>query len=251
MSLTIDEIFAAFDQPPEKAVEFFKSKGIAITWTAKDFANLEEEAFTIAKVTQLDILQDMFDEVKSALDNGTTFNDFKKNAQDRLTAKGWNGEREVVNPDTGEVSTVNLGTPWRLRTIFETNLQSAYMQGRWLGMQETKETRPFLQVRSTIDKRTTQQCRDLHMKVFAIDDPIWSYIYPPGHYRCRRRVVSVNSRYVERKGLEVESSDNYPRDKWANSDGFAKHPSERWSPDLTKYNKDFATQYKKALKGNK
>ena len=47
-----------------------------------------------------------------------------------------------------------------------------YAQGDGSECRKQKETRPFLQVRSTIDKRTTQQCRDLHMKVFAIDDPI-------------------------------------------------------------------------------
>lgn len=248
MSLTIEEIFAVFDQPPEKAIELLKAKGIAITWSADDFAAMEQEAFTVAKVMQLDVLQDLYGEIESALEKGKTFHDFQKSARERLTAKGWNGEHEVTNPDTGETKTVNLGTPWRLRTIFDTNLQSSYMAGRWLGMQETKETRPYAQIRSTIDNRTTQQCRELDGKVFALDDPIWAYIYPPGHIRCRRRVVSVNKRYVERKGLTIETAENYPRERWANAAGFDKHPTKRWQPDLSKYNKDFVKQYKTALK---
>lgn len=248
MSLTIDEIFAAFDQPPDKAVEYLKAKGVAITWDAADFAALEEQAFSIAKVMQLDILQDMKDELDNALEKGITFHEFKKNVAERMTAKGWNGERESINPDTGEVSKVDLGSPWRLRTIFETNLQTAYMQGRWIGMQETIESRPYGQIRSTIDNRTTQQCRDLDGLIFALDDPIWSFIYPPGHFRCRRRVVSVNDRYLARKGLSVQDSSKYPKEKWGNSEGFQVHPMKRYTPNLDKYSKPFVQQYNKSFK---
>ena len=251
MSLSIEDIFAAFDKPPEKAVEFLKAQGLAITWSAKDFAALEEQSFTIAKVMQLDILQDMYDEAQNALNNGITLHEFKKNAQERLTAKGWNGEREVTNPETGEVATVDLGSPWRLRVIFDTNLQTAYMAGRWLGMMETKETRPYGQIRSTIDNRTTKKCRDLHLKIFLLDDPIWSWISSPGHIGCRRRVVSVNDRYLERKGLTVEDSSNYSKEEYGNPKGFDKLPTEKYSPDLSKYNPAFVEQFKDAMKGYK
>lgn len=248
MPLTINEIFAAFAEPPEKAIEFLRSKGLQTSWSADELSDMHTQAFTLAKVLQLDVLQDVQDELERALNGGKTFHEFKKNLQERLIAKGWWGKREVVNPETGETATVELGSPWRLRTIFQTNLQTAYMAGRYLGMLETTETRPFWQNRSIVDNQTTQQCADLDGKVYRYDDPIWAYIYPPGHYRCRRRVVSLGERYIEKKKLTVETAANYPKEKFGNSPGFDRHPAKQWSPNLSKYSTEFVEKYKEVLK---
>ena len=118
--------------PPKKAVEYLKNKGYAVTWDWEElWQDAQAQAFTVAKATRLDILQDIRDAVEKALQEGKTLAWFEKELTPVLQAKGWWGRQEHVDGETGEVSQVQLGSPWRLQTIYRTNLQTAYMAGRY------------------------------------------------------------------------------------------------------------------------
>ncbi|HOI51914.1 MAG TPA: hypothetical protein PLN02_06015, partial [Azonexus sp.] len=57
--------------PPRKAVEYLKSKGYAITWHWEElWQEAQAQAFTVAKATRLDILQDIREAVEKALAEG-------------------------------------------------------------------------------------------------------------------------------------------------------------------------------------
>ena len=54
--------------PPKKAVEYLKNKGYAVTWDWEElWQDAQAQAFTVAKATRLDILQDIRDAVEKAL----------------------------------------------------------------------------------------------------------------------------------------------------------------------------------------
>lgn len=80
--------------PPAEAIRFFK-KGIQFGFDWRDVWKEEHAvAFTVAKAMQIDILQDIRAALQDALENGTTFDQFKKDLIPVLQKKagGENGK---------------------------------------------------------------------------------------------------------------------------------------------------------------
>lgn len=197
----------AFTLAPAKAVEYFRSKGHRISWNWYDtYQEANAKAFTVAKVARLDVLQDIRGAVDGAIANGTTFAQFKKDLEPTLRNKGWWGKQIVVDSQ-GVAEQVQLGSVRRLKTIYGTNLQTAYMGGRWKGMVENASERPYWQYIAIDDGATRAKHRAMHKRVFRWDDPIWQSIYPPNDWGCRCRVRALTAKQVEAMGLAVEISD--------------------------------------------
>lgn len=193
--------------PPERAVAYLRAKGYAITWDWEElWQDAQTKAFTVAKVTRMDILQDIRDAVQRALDEGLTERWFQKELTPVLQAKGWWGRQEHIDGETGEISTVQLGSPWRLQNIYRTNLQTAYMAGRYAEQMANVDDRPYWQYVALLDSRTRPSHRALHGLVFRYDDPFWRSFYPPNGWGCRCRVVALSAEDVAALGITVQSS---------------------------------------------
>lgn len=202
------ELSAVFGLPPEKAIEYFQAKGYALTWDWRElWQEAQAKAFTVAKVMRSDILDDIRGALDYALNNGTTFRDFEKSLTPILQAKGWWGKTEHVNTITGETGTAQLGSPRRLRTIYQTNLQTAYMAGRYLSMMESADSHPYWRYVAVLDGRTRPMHRAMNGRVFRYDDDLWSTHYPPNGFNCRCRVSPLSAAAVEREGITVQSSE--------------------------------------------
>ena len=183
------EIAALFQMQPENAIAYLKQKHIAESWDWQDMLDdAHVSAFTIAKSAELDVATDIYQAVLKAAESGQTFSDFKRQLTPVLQQKGWWGKQAVPNPDTGELQNVQLGSPYRLKTIYLTNLQSAYMAGRYAEMTAAIATHPYWQYVTVNDGKVREAHRKLHGQVFAADDPVWDTLYPPLDYRCRCRV---------------------------------------------------------------
>lgn len=203
--LAID-LKAIFGLEPEKAVEYMKAKGYAITWSWQEMLDqAHDQAFTVAKAMRLDLLSDIRGALETALQDGQTLAQFTKALQPVLETQGWWGKQVIVD-SSGGAEMVQLGSPRRLKTIYQTNLQSAYMAGRKAEMEETVETHPYWMYVAILDGKTRPSHRALHGKVFRHDDPIWSSIFPPNGFNCRCRVVALTEAAVKRRGLAVVSS---------------------------------------------
>jgi SPP1 gp7 family putative phage head morphogenesis protein len=193
--------------PPEKAIAYLRKKGYKITFDHKEMQREEHiYNFTVAKATSLEILQDIRAEVDKALSEGTTLNTFQKNLRPLLQEKGWWGKKVMTDPKTGEEKLVQLGSSRRLAIIFDTNLRMAYAAGRWEGIQETKDLRPFLRYVSILDGRTRPQHRSWNDVVKLADDPWWDTHYPPNGWRCRCSVQQLSARDLKKQGLEVTTT---------------------------------------------
>ncbi|MDS9879381.1 phage minor head protein [Pseudomonas protegens] len=206
-SPTPADLKAIFGLEPKNAVAYLKSKGYAITWNWQEMLDqAHDQAFTVAKAMRLDLLSDIRGALETALQEGQTLKQFIAALQPTLESQGWWGKQVIVDSDgVGEL--VQLGSPRRLKTIYQTNLQSAYMAGRKAEMEQTTETHPYWMYVAILDGKTRPSHRALHGQVFRHDDPIWSAIYPPNGFNCRCRVVALTEAAVKRRGLKIVSSD--------------------------------------------
>lgn len=206
-SPTPADLKAIFGLEPKSAVAYLKSKGYAITWNWQEMLDqAHDQAFTVAKAMRLDLLSDIRGALETALQEGQTLKQFIAALQPTLESQGWWGKQVIVDSDgVGEL--VQLGSPRRLKTIYQTNLQSAYMAGRKAEMEQTTETHPYWMYVAILDGKTRPSHRALHGQVFRHDDPIWSAIYPPNGFNCRCRVVALSEAAVRRRGLKIVSSD--------------------------------------------
>lgn len=194
-----------FGLEPEASVKWFQSKGYALTFDWRDMAAEEHAyAFTVAKCAQLDVLATMREGVDAAIKNGTTFAEFQKTVRPQLQAKGWWGEKEQTDPVTGEVKLVQLGSPRRLKTIYDTNLRTSHAAGKWQRIEDSARTRPYLRyVTRGEGKNRRAEHQALRDIVRPVSDPIWSEIYPPNGWGCACSVQQLSERDVKRLKLEV------------------------------------------------
>ena len=153
-------IGASFDLPPEMAVRFFRQKGLAPTFDHRDMLGDEHaKAFTVAKMMQVDLLADVKEALDQAIADGTALRDFIEQLTPILQAKGWWGRQEVTDPETGNVITAQLGSAYRLETIFRTNMQTSYAAGQWQKIEETKDEAPYLLYDAIDDGRTRHSAK--------------------------------------------------------------------------------------------
>lgn len=205
MPAAVDLAFA-LGLEPRAALEYFRSKGYAITFNWDSMAaEAHARAFTVAKVLRMDVLESIRGELDQALASGLTLAQFRQNIEPRLKALGWWGKQVVERPDgTGQI--VNVSSPRRLETIYRTNLQSAYMAGRFRDFEANADNRPYWQYVAVMDERTRPAHAALNGKVFRFDDPIWKSCWPPNGYNCRCRVRALSAGDVQRKGVAVSDS---------------------------------------------
>ena len=192
-NITQSDIKACLNKSPEEIIDFFKAKGCRITWDWQDdWQECQAKSFTIAKVMEMDILQDIKNELVRALDSGETLQTFKSNLESVLAAKGlWKGKKEVTNPDTGETAEIELGSNRRMRQIFETNLTTSYRAGQYKQQWENRESRPWWMYVCKMLPTSREEHKALHGKVFRYDDPFWDSFYPPNGFNCRCDVIPL------------------------------------------------------------
>lgn len=194
--------------PHERAIEYFQAKGLRISSRAIDLVpEAHARAFTVAGVLKAEALQDIRTAMDRALANGETFDEFKRGLRAKLKTQGWWGV--PTDPATGEILPGRAMTPHRLRTVFQTNTQSAYMAGRYKAQLENADQRPYWQYVAILDSRTRPRHRSLHGRIFRYDDPVWRSIYPPNGYNCRCRVRALSADDFEAEGGALSQGEGH------------------------------------------
>ena len=108
MSVTTAELAYCMTLPPKRAVSYLKSKGYQITWDWEEmWQEAHARAFTVAKVTRLDILEDIRGALQQAVDEGKTDRWFRQELEPVLKRKGWWGPRDTTDPVTGKPVTIS------------------------------------------------------------------------------------------------------------------------------------------------
>jgi SPP1 gp7 family putative phage head morphogenesis protein len=200
MAVTTDP----FGLEPTAALAWFRQKGYALNFDWRDmWGEQHARAFTVAKATQLDVLADIRDAVDKAIADGVPPQQFRKGLRPALEAKGWWGEKEQVDPVTGEKRLVQLGSARRLNTILETNLRQTQAAARWERVERSARERPYLRYVCLRDGRERKEHRAWHGIILPWDDPWWDKHYPPNGWGCRCKVVQLSDRDLERYGFKV------------------------------------------------
>lgn len=189
----------ALNLPPERAVEYLQAKGLSITAGWRDMVPAAHAgSFTVAGVLKGEVLQDIRTALEDALASGQTYDQFLKALKPQLKAKGWWGIPH--DPETGEVLQGRAMTPHRLRTVYQTNMQSAYMAGRYKAQLENADQRPYFKYVAILDSRTRPRHRAMHGRIFRYDDAVWGVVYPPNGYNCRCRIVALSQEEFDSEG---------------------------------------------------
>lgn len=265
----------ALGLPPEKAIEWLKTKQV----TAENYRNLTAseiaKVYTIARMTDLDMLNDIKQSMVKAASDGQSFADWNKGILQHLQNKGWlhpNGHdgKVIIDPGSGEV----FGAPRRLENIYRTNMQSAYSAGQYQGYMANIDSRPYWMYDAVGDHRTRAAHAAMDGLVYRYDDPFWTTFYPPNGYRCRCSVIALSERDMQRDGKVLSQSgehnlvdthkvynkkgDSYPTIAYKAPDG-SLHTTDRgfgynagrmnYRPDLDKYDRGLAHEFAKAEMG--
>ena len=197
------ELNALFDMPPQDAIDHLKAKGFKIGWDWHETLNdAHSRAFTVAKVARIDLLQDIRKSLITAMEQGQSLEQWKAGITPTLQEKGWWGKKTVINP-VGIEQTVQLGSPRRLKTIFDTNMHKSLAAGRYKAMMATTETRPIWEwVHISItNPRKAHLARNGEARPY--DDPFWLYAYPPTEFGCKCKVIARRESDVGERNLTL------------------------------------------------
>lgn len=173
----------------DEAIQFLKGKlpESSVAWDSLA-GPVHAKVFTVAGATTADLAADLQASLVQALEQGQTIAQFRRGFDAAVEKHGWayNGKRG-----------------WRSSIIFDTNMRSAHMAGRWAQIEANKDRRPFLQYRTAGDARVRPMHRQWNGLVFPVDDAFWRTHYPPNGWNCRCTVRSYSADDLAERNLQV------------------------------------------------
>lgn len=198
--------FIFSDQPSPEALLYLRNKGLRPSFDWQDvWAQEHAHAFTVAKATQLEVLDTIRKAVDRALATGQTYEDFAKQLAPRLQGFGWWGRQIVTDPLTGEEVLAQLGSPQRLRLIYDANIRSAHAAGQWERAQRTKAVLPFFIYIETVSREPREEHLAQVGTIAHVDDPYWDTWFPPNGYNCKCGVRQITKSEAEKRGWTPKS----------------------------------------------
>lgn len=172
-----------------EAIDYLKGKLPESSMAWDDLAGpVHGKVFAVAGAVKTDLVRDLQSALVSALENGTTITQFRKDFDQAVHQHGW---------------TYNGKRGWRTSVIFDTNMRSAHMAGRWAQIQAGKDRRPYLQYRTAGDSRVRPLHRQWNGQIYPVDDLFWSTHYPPNGWGCRCTVRAYSQADMDAKSLTV------------------------------------------------
>jgi len=195
-------------RPPAQAVAYFEDQvvGGRLSFDWRDMRREEHlTAFVVAKMATADLLADVHGGLRAALKDGKSGVQFAREITPLLQAKGWWGKALQVDPVTGVQELVELGSPARLRTIFDVNMRMAHAVGRWDRFSQNAATRPILTYHHTRQERPRLEHVAWDLISLPINHTFWITHFCPNGWGCKCFVTS------ERAGAAVTSETELER----------------------------------------
>lgn len=213
-----DTLGSAIFLKPDDVVRAFETRG-TLRPTVRWSEMMHEDhavAFTVAKITKLDLLRSIRTSLDDVLRNGGTFEEWKGNILPEMKKAGWWGA--VNNPAlTGSTETIIVNNR-RLRTIYNTNVRMSMASGHWSRIQRQKDVLPYLRYIPS----TSEHKRPLHKTWYGIllpvDHPFWQTHFPPNGWGCKCSFEQVSERKMRKMGWTVTPDADLPQDSRAFTD---------------------------------
>jgi hypothetical protein len=201
--------------PPE-VTRYLQNKGFKVGFSWLD-TEPEEHAvnFTVAKAMQVDLLGDIQADVLRANAEGLPFRAFAKSLIPKLQARGWWGQALMEDPTTGALEKVQLGSPRRLKTIYDANIRTARAAGQWERIERTKALLPYLEYRLGPSEDHRPHHEDKAGLILPVDHPFWDEWMPPNGWGCKCWVKQITRRAADAKG-GVSADPQVPDRTWTN-----------------------------------
>ena len=116
---------------PAEAVDSLKARGnLQVSTNWQDLWHEEHaQAFTVSRLTRLDILQSLHEALVKSAQGDLSRRDWNKDAKALLQQTGWWGKNAVTDTATGEQVSTTFN-PSRLQLIYDINLGQAAAAGQ-------------------------------------------------------------------------------------------------------------------------
>ncbi|WP_246520192.1 PBECR2 nuclease fold domain-containing protein [Ancylobacter lacus] len=205
-----------------QATEFFRQKVNLPTQKWDDLRHgAHVRGFSVAGVTAADMLADFRAAMDKARSQGTSFQEFRRDFDAIVDRTGWTfnavGSTEEQRRD------------WRARIIYNTNMRTSYMAGRYQQMTspEVASYRPFWRYRH----HDNAHPRPMHVAwdgtVLRRTDPWWKVHFPPNGWGCHCDVEAISERQLRAMGKT--GPDPAPDDRsYTARDPRTGQPETRW-----------------------
>ncbi|BBQ81697.1 phage protein [Klebsiella sp. WP3-W18-ESBL-02] len=190
---------------PKEALDWLKAKKLSPGFDYRDVWRDEHSiGFTVAKMTNLDLLSDVKSLVEEALAEGQSFAQFREVLKPLLVKRGWWGQQEMNDPLTKESRVVQLGSDRRIRTIYETNMRTARSAGQWERIERTRRAMPYLLY--TLGPSREHRAEHLQWAdlCLPVDDPFWQTHIGPNGWGCKcgvRQVSKYEYEQMQKNGV--------------------------------------------------
>jgi uncharacterized protein with gpF-like domain len=193
-----------FNLAPKEALEYLKAKGFKISFHHNEMLKeAHDKSFTVAKMMQQDLLEDVLNSLDDALKDGKHFDDFKKDIQPTLQKKGWWGKRDIVDPKTGEVKTINIGSS-RLTHIFKTNMRISYAKARYKEQMKLQKS-TYLRYVSELLSTSRESHKAIHNTVLPREHPFWDTNTPLNGHSCKCTTIAISEKEAIKQGFSISS----------------------------------------------
>lgn len=199
----------------EEALAWFRAR---VPMTDTQYTELEQragdKAFWVTGAANLDTVNDVWQALERALEQGITLDDFKKAVSAKL-AREWGAPNAT-----------------RVETIFRTNVQLAYSAGRYRQQMApaVARSRPYGEFIALLDARSSEICPPLNGIILPLDHPWWTSHYPPLHHNCRSLRRTLRASQAEERGVTDEPPPSEA------DEGFGGVPGDdEWEPNLADY----------------
>lgn len=179
--------------PFAEQAEFFRRKVNLPTQSWADIYTKEHDwAFVVAGANRNALVADFRAAVEKVIAEGGTLADFRKDFDKIVASHGWS---------------YNGGRNWRSRVIYDTNLNTSYMAGRYQQLQAIKAKRPYWRYKHSDG---VEHPRQEHLKwnnlVLHCDDPWWQTHFPINAWGCHCGVESLSEKDLQKLGITPDTA---------------------------------------------
>lgn len=205
MAINKDTLIKAAAVSPKRAADLFDKLGLELTATREETEKaVQRRLFAITRAANMEMLQDFKNALEKSIREGETFATFKANIENTMAKRGWWGLRKIT--EDGVTKTVNTG-PWRLRTIYRTNVQTAINAGRKNAQQQNTKARPYWELIEVLDDSTRATHASRSGSIAHYTSSFWKAPdswYPPNGFNCRGRVRALTEEQAKERGIGIK-----------------------------------------------